>query len=252
MSDGKYYSYEDYKNQELKLHAYLRACLQSTAIIQKLKMKTIVNIPVKTVFLIIFLTIIVAGLTIAAFKIETPEPKKTVSLSLVPETVLSLSQNPVLASTPSASYYNEDILIYSKENRINSVQLELSFDPNVITVYDILPGTFFDSPQTLLKTIDNTNGRISFATSPAQGNASGTGLIATISFTLSRTQKIATQTSITFLPKTELSSADTLDSLLKEANSATFVVYPIISPIPTPRLFLNSSSSANFGSPSAR
>lgn len=195
--------------------------------------------PRKTFLLIAFLTFITFALVyLAVSERQTP---KTENLeqntnSSLPQTTLSISSNPTSYSSGSATFYETNVIIDTGSNKIRSVQLELSFDPDMIKNVDINPGSFLINPIVLLKNIDEKTGRITFALSSSDNQgALGQGILAKISF---KTLKKSVSTTIDFLPKTKVSAEDTAESVLKSTVGALFNLGAtptlIISPTATP------------------
>ncbi len=144
----------------------------------------------------------------------TPIPTPTPNA----QTALSFSPNPLIIASPSGTL---NLSIDTGANNVNAVQLELSYDPTNLPIVNILPGTFFENPITLLKNIDAKNGKITFvlATPPTGKAQSGKGTVATITFT---TQIPSGQkTTFTFTPKTLVTAENIPTSVLKATDSAT-------------------------------
>lgn len=130
------------------------------------------------------------------------------------QTILSFSQNPYIIASASGSI---DLVINSGENNITAVQIELLYNPDLITNVNIKPGNFLDNSFELLKKIDTNTGKIIYAVAiqPAGTPRKGTGKIASITFTsnLSAGQK----TEIKILPTTLVTAENEQASVLKQA-----------------------------------
>ena len=180
----------------------------------------------KTIALIIVLLLVAAGLFVLAFtppKKGTPTvaPPLTVPTPLptpVAQTTLALSPNPLVIASKSASLA---LVIDTTVNNVTAIQIELSYNPQEITVVDIALGTFFEDPITLLKNIDAKNGKLSYAIAiPPTGKAKkGTGIAATITFTTNIAS--GQKTDINFLPKSLVTAENIPTSVLKSATNAT-------------------------------
>ncbi len=178
----------------------------------------------KTIALIIVLLIVAGGLFALAFmpqKKGTPTiapPLTAPAPTPVAQTTLLLTPNPLVIASQSASL---NVSIDTGTNNATAVQIELSYNPEQVTAIDITPGTFFDNAITLLKNIDQKNGKLSFAlaTAPTAKAIKGTGTVATISFTTA----IASggKTDITFSPKSLVTAEKILTSVLKSATGST-------------------------------
>ena len=180
--------------------------------------------PVKTMLLIIFLAIVAFGLVALALFFNKPAQTDTTTTmptqTIDPaQTTLTISSTPIRQSTPSA--YSSDIIINTGQNAITKVQLELLYDPKILTNVDVNPGPFFTNPQVLLKYLDKANGRISFALGIQEGEKGvlGQGILAKLSFMA--LQKNATA-SVSLLPKTEVTAQGYSQSVLKSTINALF------------------------------
>lgn len=140
------------------------------------------------------------------------------------ETVLSLSPNPltVSASTPATL----DVVINSNGQKITAVQLELTFDPKVVTIVSVAQPTknpFIANVFPLMNKIDAKTGRVSYAVgvSPSAQSPTGAGRVATI--TLRTNLAAGEQSVIQFLPKTLVTAEGILNSVLKSTAGATVI-----------------------------
>lgn len=184
----------------------------------------------KTTILIIILALITSGLLYLALRptapkevVVTPTPTPTIFLSPAAATTLSLTP---LASPASAYQQTLAVNITSGKNAVSGVQIELAFDPKIISNVKVTPGNFFATPNVLINNIDTSNGRISYALGAQLGHGghSGNGIVAYISFDfLSTTEK---QTSISFLPKSVVTADGALASVLKATSGITITVLP--------------------------
>jgi len=174
----------------------------------------------------VLILILVASVTwlliIAVNPNRTSEPVATATPSPA-QTTLSMrrvepSSNEVTLAPRSFS--EVEVKIDTGTNRVTGVQLELAYDPEILTNVDITPGTFFENPVTLIKDINTEDGRISFAlaVSPAQGGIYGAGTVAVLTF---RTASDSGQTRIEFLPKTLVSGEGIAESILQSATGLT-------------------------------
>jgi hypothetical protein len=183
--------------------------------------------PKKTLILIVLLVIVTIGLLVIALmpNLKTSAPVKPAPVSSVP----AYLQTELAFSTPvnTLNTYSTDVLISSGSNKTTAVQLEISYDPKVLTNVDIVPGSFFTTPVVLLKKIDTVNGRISYALgiSPSQKPTSGNGTVATITFSPVATTT-ATQTPIIFEPKTEATAVGYAPSVLKQTTNVIVTFSP--------------------------
>ncbi len=115
-----------------------------------------------------------------------------------------------------------DITIGSDGSYPTEVQLEMSYDPQALTLLQITPGNFLPNAKVLLNNIDTATGRISYVLSlpPNQKPINRSGTIATINFIPSGAKA---DTQILFLPKTTV-YATRQTAILKQAQGADIVV----------------------------
>lgn len=180
----------------------------------------------RTIGLILLLIIVSGALVAFALNSQKPQtPKqeiKVVSPTPTPaaQTTISLSPNPLMISSSSATV---NIDVDSKENNLIAVQLELSYDPKMISVTDITPSTFFPTPLVLLKKIDANEGRITYAIAvpPGVPSKKGAGTVATINIT--SYMAAGQQTQITALPKSLAAAEGITGSVLKQITGATII-----------------------------
>lgn len=185
----------------------------------------------RTLALIIILVVITGVLVALAV---TPE-KKTVTPAIVPtptsaaQTALAFSPNPLTTASASATV---DVVVDTQTNPVTAVQLELSYDPKVITSIDVKPGSFFTNPAELLKTIDTKEGKISYALGilPSDNPQKGQGVAATISFRTNLT--VGQQTQIAFLPKTLVTASGITSSVLKTYSTPLLILRQSATPPP--------------------
>jgi hypothetical protein len=182
--------------------------------------------PIKTLLLIIILAIIAFGLAgYAVFNNNLTNETETAQIPTVTpiknpvQTILTISSDLTKLSTPSA--YSSDIIINTGQDMVNKVQLEISYDPKVLTKVDVSPGLFFTDPQIFLKNIDPVNGRISFAfgVHKNENGQVGQGVLAKLTFTA--VQKVAS-TSVSLLPKTQVTADGFSESVLQTTIDGLF------------------------------
>jgi hypothetical protein len=164
--------------------------------------------PKRTIVLIAILTLLTAILVVLAVQNEKrqvdekadeqtqivdQDPEKTAELTFSPNQV-------VLAS--AAATATVDVLIDSKEHFTDGVQLELLYDPEVLTNVTVSTpqDNFFGGPgdsNPLLNDIDPERGRISYGLgiNPSLTSKQGTGVVAQLTFSLNP-QSTAAQTAI--------------------------------------------------------
>lgn len=180
----------------------------------------------RTLFLIFALFLIAfVLLAMALYQPQAPKvtPVKTVVKESVAQTVLSFGNSSLVASSASTLSYSIPVNISTGKNKVTAVQLELQYDPEILTNIIISPGSFFTKPDVLLNQIDTKTGRISYAfgVGLADEGVVGKGTIANLTF--STKTKTPARTTITFLPKTLVTAQGINESVLKQAIASPFV-----------------------------
>lgn len=178
----------------------------------------------RTIGLIIALIVVTSFLLAIALSPQKTTVSKPAPVLPTPtpvaKTIIFLSPNPLVTSSTSATV---DVNIDTKGNNITAVQLELSYDPRLLTVVDASPSGFFNNPLVLLENIDTQNGKISYALAipPAGAPKRGSGIVATISFKTK--MDVGQKTEINVLPKTMVTATGVTSSVLKQARGTTII-----------------------------
>lgn len=170
----------------------------------------------RTLLLILLLIVSAAGLLALSLNLNKPASPVPTPVSIAQTT---LEMFPPVAST--SGLLNSDIRVNTSSNAVSAVQVELSYDPKALGNVDITTGTFFKTPLELFKKIDTVNGRVSYAVGVGlrEKGMSGRDVVATLSFTKLKT---IGSTSISFLPKSLVTSEGISQSVLKSATGTTF------------------------------
>ena len=171
----------------------------------------------KTLILIGGLALITIILLIAAVFVGLPQKSTPKTTPVVLKTILNISK-PVASS----SAYSADITLTTERKNVTAVQLELTFDPKVLTQVDIKSGSYFPDPVILSKKIDPLKGRITYILGIGLGQkpiASNKGTIAVLSFTPLLKSGIAT---ISFLPTSRLTVSGQVHTVLTGAHGIIF------------------------------
>jgi len=183
----------------------------------------------RTLFLIFALLLITFVLLLVAFyqpQTSKTAPAVTAPKKLTAQTTLSFGI-PVTATSASVltTNYSLPVEILTGGNKVTAVQLELQYDPEVLTNVAVIPGPFFGTTSdVLLNQIDAETGRISYALSvglTAQG-VIGKGTVATVTF--SSKVKTPEKTAILFLPKTLVTASGINESVLKQTTNGLFML----------------------------
>jgi hypothetical protein len=192
------------------------------------------GVPKQTIAFVTFLivvTIVLLGLALYTQNPSAPTP--TVKQPASPSYARSSLRLTPPANSPSLpNTYSADITIATGGDKITGAQLELSYDPKVLTDVQIKPGTFIQNPVILLKKVDETNGRISLAIGIPLGGTppTGAGTVATITF--NEVSTATGSTIIDFLPKTAVTATGIAQSVLKSSTGSLFFVNQNQSPAP--------------------
>lgn len=181
----------------------------------------------RTILLILLLVASAGGLIAISLNLN-PQPKEQISIPRpIAETTLSLTTPKASASGTLTS----DVVINTYGNKVTGVQIELSYDTEALSGFDIKPGTFFSTNSVeLLKKIDSETGKISYALGNGLGQKGiqGQGVVATLTF---RKLKTTGMTSIVFDPKTLVSAESLSQSVLRSSTGTNFdLSTPVSSP----------------------
>ncbi|MBI3984487.1 MAG: hypothetical protein HY344_00900 [Candidatus Levybacteria bacterium] len=180
------------------------------------------GVPLKTIILIVVLAIVAVSLVYVAFFTDNSPLKQIIEKSQEvknpAETILAIDEN---AKDEETGEYYSIVTVDTGTNNINGVQLELYFDPALLTNVTVTPLDFFPQSVELLKKVDQQSGRISYAltVSPGESAVNGKGNLVKISYTPIGNAQISSV--INFLPKTEASGEGTAASLLKETHDGS-------------------------------
>lgn len=188
----------------------------------------------KTLALIIFLFLVTC--TLLYFSLRTT-PQSTQPLGPTPtpisvnaHTLLSMNAASATESSKTAQY-TVAVKIDTGDNPVNSVQMELAYDPQALTNVTLAPGTFFTQPNVLVNNINTTDGRISYALTEQIDlpGKKGTGTLALVSFNIAPTFTGKT-TTLTFLPKTAVAADKVMESVLKKTTDYTVTLQTATTP----------------------
>lgn len=182
----------------------------------------------KTLALLVSLlvvTVVLLGLALSSGKKTapvTPPTDTTTGPQPTDAAQTTLTMTPATVTVGPNGTGTIDVTIATEVNDVSAVQLELEYEPTVITNVVVKPGTFFDNPLNLLNTNDQKTGRISYALGVTDKQAAhkGTGTVATITFRKVPTTTAQT-TELKFLPKTIVTAISVSPSVLKTMTGAT-------------------------------
>lgn len=147
--------------------------------------------PKKTLALISGLVVVTIILFIIALRAgnqpqqapTTPQVAVQPTSSVPAHTVLMAGPNPLSVAPGEQGSVN--ITMNTSDNNVTAVQLELGYDPSIITNVKVTPGVMFSNPAILIDKNDPTTGRYTYAfgITPNSPTVNGTGVVATVTFT---------------------------------------------------------------------
>lgn len=198
----------------------------------------------KTTFVLLFF--LVTGIGILLYLIYGPVSHSFISSlsapirSAISPVNTSLSFSAVEENVQPGKTVTIAVMIHHPDTHPNLIQLEISYDPTVLTVDSLMPGTFFTDPTVALQNIDPSTGRISYALhcpgfdGAKSGNdcvSGNSGTVAVITF-ISNRYAYKNATTLSFLPKTVVRSSNGRD-ILQTSNNLTLTInnsfYPVAS-----------------------
>jgi hypothetical protein len=149
--------------------------------------------PKKTLALITGLVVVTIILFIIALRAGQQQQAPTASQqgtmaykptpAIPAHTVLALGPNPLTVAPGQTSSVN--VTINTSDNNVTAVQLELGYDPHIISNVKITAGGLFTNPGVLFDKNDPATGRYvyEFGITPGSKPVKGKGVVATITFT---------------------------------------------------------------------
>lgn len=140
----------------------------------------------------------------------------------VAHTVLAMSPNPV--EVGSGKTGSVDVTIDTADNNATAVQLELLYEPTMISNVKVVSGTFFPNAAVLLNKNNLQTGRYTYAfgIQPGQKPVKGKGIVAKITFVTKGT--IGKQSQIVLQPTSLVTARGVASSVLKEGSGTTVVI----------------------------
>ena len=147
----------------------------------------------------------------------TPGSAEAVATPSVPANT-SLAFAPAVVTTSPGQQGTLDVTMDTSDNAVTAVQLELQYDPKVVTNVKVKEGGLFKNPVVLINKNDAQTGRVTYAFGilPNNDPVQGKGVVATITFT-ARGQA-GTQSSITLLPESLVTARGVAESVRKDAD----------------------------------
>lgn len=188
------------------------------------------DMPRKTLALISGLVLVTVVLFVIALKTNTQSMQKQQPApapagqqpTSVAHSVLSLSPNPITVAPGQQG--SVDVTINTSDNAVTAVQLELAYDPNIISNVKVTTGPLFPDAQVLINKNDTNAGRLTYAygITPRSQTVKGTGVVAKITFTAKNVA--GKQSQLALLPSTLVTARGVASSVLKEATGTMVTV----------------------------
>src|SRR3989344_7865252 len=192
-----------------------------------------------TLILIIVLFLIAGGLLVLALNKsiysnininQSPTPTVAIEKTFAPDTSLLFGNLEIASTSSYPKTYLLPILINTGTNKVTAVQLELAFDPAILTNVNITPSVFFKNPNVVINKINYDIGKISYALSASESaspvhaterNKQENGALAILTF---ESEISSVSSAITFLPRTFVTAEGLENSALKSTNSAELLL----------------------------
>ncbi len=188
--------------------------------------------PKKTLALISGLVLVTIVLFVIALRAgeqqQAPSvpPSSTMSHQSPPapaHTVLELGPNPLTIAPGGQG--SVSVNINTSDNDVTAVQLELGYDPHVISNVKITSGPLFTSPVILIDKNNPVSGRYTYAfgITPSAQPIKGTGVVATITFT-TNPNAVGKSIQIGLLPTSLVTARGVAQSVLKSSTGTVLTV----------------------------
>ncbi|HEX8932382.1 MAG TPA: cohesin domain-containing protein [Patescibacteria group bacterium] len=188
--------------------------------------------PRKTLLLLIGLVLVTIVLFFIALKTGQQQNQQQATapqLSVQPtlseaHSVLAMSPNPVQLMPGQTG--SVAVTIDPSDNQVTAVQLELMYDPAVLSNVQVTYGALFTNPLVLINKNNPTTGKYTYAfgIQPSQQPITTKGVAANITFTTKGT--VGQQAQITLLPESLVTARGVADSVLKMGNGTTIMLGP--------------------------
>lgn len=182
--------------------------------------------PRKTLALISGLVLVTVVLFIVALRAgqqqQAPSSPQSSPIAQQPSpmtpahTVLALAPNPLTVAPGQQG--KVDVTIDTADNDVTAVQLELGYDPNLVSNVKVTPGILFQNPVVLINKDDPKAGRYTYAfgITPNSKTVKGQGTVATVTFTASATAT-GKSSQLGLLPTTLVTARGVANSVMKSA-----------------------------------
>lgn len=178
----------------------------------------------KLPIMLVVLVLAVLGLSLFS---KRPTDKKPASVAPTPKVVQERAYTSLaaFASKPqvtSGETFSITIAMSTRENLVTGAQLELTYDPSVITVTSISSGNFFAKPVEYAKKIDSAKGEIIYAIGSFEGKK-GSGAVAKLE-AKARKKTNGLSEVLTIKSSSIITETDNKTSVLKDTKGAYLVI----------------------------
>ncbi len=190
--------------------------------------------PRKTTILIVILALVTGVLIFLAIRSD-----QTLNLT---DNIGQQNPTPVI-QVPFASLYflqpevnggdsiqkSIDVMLDTGEHAVAGAQIELSYDPAVVTNVSLKPSQnplFGTNASVLINSVDQTQGRISYAVGigPNDSEVSGVGSVVTLNFSVKKAQEGVSQ--INFIDKSAVTTLSSQESVLSNTTPLRITFTP--------------------------
>jgi hypothetical protein len=176
------------------------------------------------VTVILFIVALRAGQQPAAPSTPTNTTAQTAPQPTTPaHTVLSVGPNPLTVAPGTQG--SAQVTIDASDNDVTAIQLEIGYDPTVLSNVKVTPGTLIQNPAVLIDKNDPQTGRYTYAfgITPNGTPIKGAGTAATITFTV-KAGAVAKQTQLGLLPTSLVTARGVANSVMKSATGTVVTV----------------------------
>lgn len=145
------------------------------------------------------------------------------TVAIPAHSVLGLNPNPLTVAPGGQG--KADVTIDTSDNDVTAVQLELGYDPNIISNVKVTPGPMFTNPVVLFNKDNPTTGRYTYeiGITPNSPTLKGQGVVATITFT-TKPGTTGKQMQLGLLPSSLVTARGVAQSVMKSANGTVLTV----------------------------
>lgn len=139
----------------------------------------------------------------------------------------TLAMSPEMVQVASGGIGTDDVMMDTSDNQVTAVQLELMYDPTMLSNVKVTVGKDFPNPVVLIDKNDPTTGKYTYAygVQPGQKTINGKAIAAKVTFTARGA--LGKQSQIIMQPTTLVTARGVAGSVLKKSTGATVVIVPI-------------------------